>query len=1032
MTGFCEKDVNNDALQQRHNVMKSTHKILKSAFIFLILAAIVTPAEAQTNGSGSIRIDGPWQIPDVGNGQVTQCISEGSLGLPANATITNATFSLQISPLPSGAGFFAGDYKVVVLREDGTGVPDILYDRDGSRTDNGTDDDPEDDADLFFDQRSSIVLNGAPSGACVEVSDHAANDFGQLDYFQVDIQYTVPNANQGPTANDEGVSTSKNTPITIDVLANDSDPDGDPLLVFIGNGPTHGSVVVNADQTVTYTPDAGFVGNDSFEYSAVDPGTLFDTATVGIIVVDPNNAPNAVDDIVVAQEGESIVISPLDNDTDPDGDALQFDIIVDPPDNGGVTVQNFPANTVVYTPNLFFHGLDNFTYRIKDANGATAEASVNITVNAFPRVNDDAATTAAGQAVTIDVLSNDSDPDPFDALQVFISAHPNNGTAAVNNDMTVTYTPNAGFTGQDDFVYGANDGNGATAYATATITVSAANQVPVANNDQADTLPGQAVTINVLANDSDPDGDPLSVFVASQPTNGTAVANNDNTITYTPNSGFVGGDSFLYGLADNHASVDATVDITVNTPPVAANDNATTTKGNAVTIDILANDNDADGHALVVFEVGNPSSGTTSLNADQKVIYTPNAGFSGSDSFTYKVRDQESAVSSATVSVTVTNPNSVPTASDDNASTAFQTAIIIDVVANDSDADGDALTVTRIVSGPGNGSTNIESSKTIKYTPNNGFTGSDTFTYEISDGQATATAQVNVSVGSAPNQAPVAQNDNATTAFQTPVQVDVLANDSDPDGNTLTVAAITQQPSSGTAQIANNKVTYTPNTGFSGQDVFNYQISDGQATAEATVTITVSSAPNQAPVAQADSASVMAGASVTLNVLANDNDADGDALTVLGIVSAPLNGTATLNNDQTITYTANAGFVGTDQFTYEISDGQVKATANVTLIVAMATANEDGTAPEGFFLGQNYPNPFNPATNIAYQLAQATHVYLAVYDVRGRMVAELMNGLLPAGSHTATFEAGSLPSGLYLYRLKAGDFVETRQMMLLK
>ena len=187
------------------------------------------------------------------------------------------------------------------------------------------------------------------------------------------------------------------------------------------------------------------------------------------------------------------------------------------------------------------------------------------TTNSQPVAVGNSATTALNTAVTINVLANDSDPDN-DPLTVTGTTTPAHGTAVVNANNTITYTPATGYTGPDSFTYSISDGRGGTASATVSITVSpAGNSQPVAVGNSATTALNTAVTINVLANDSDPDNDPLTVTGTTTPAHGTAVVNANNTITYTPATGYSGPDSFTYSISDGRGgTASATVSITVS------------------------------------------------------------------------------------------------------------------------------------------------------------------------------------------------------------------------------------------------------------------------------------------------------------------------------------------------------------------------------------------------------------------------------------------------------------------------------------
>jgi hypothetical protein len=371
-----------------------------------------------------------------------------------------------------------------------------------------------------------------------------------------------------------------------------------------------------------------------------------------------------------------------------------------------------------------------------------------------------------------------------------------------------------------------------------------------------------------------------------------------------------------------------------NKVPVTLVDTASTAQGVAVTINVLANDSDPDGDALMVTGVSKPQFGQATTNG-QTVTYTPNPTFTGVDTFSYFVSDGKGGTAANSVTVTVNGPGGVnrpPTAANDSAITAAGVAVTIDVLANDSDPDGDALAIT-IDGPPSHGTATVNNGKVV-YTPQPGFTGTDSFTYIVSDGKGgTATATVTVTV-TGPNRPPTAANDAATTTAGVAVTIDVLANDSDPDGDALTIASLTP-PTNGTATVNNGRVVYTPNASFVGSDSFTYAISDGKggsATATVTITVSGSGGSNRAPSAANDTATTTAGVAVTIDVLANDSDPDGDALSIASITQ-PTNGAATVENNRVV-YTPTAGFVGSDSFTYTISDGKGgSASATVTVTV---------------------------------------------------------------------------------------------------
>ena len=276
--------------------------------------------------------------------------------------------------------------------------------------------------------------------------------------------------------------------------------------------------------------------------------------------------------------------------------------------------------------------------------------------------------------------------------------------------------------------------------------------------------------------------------------------------------------------------------------------------------------------------------------------------------------------------------NHPPVAVDDSATTELNTPVTIDVLANDTDADGDTLSISGVTT-PAHGTAVVDNGK-VDYTPADSYSGSDTFDYTVSDGNGgTDTGTVNVTVNGPPaNHPPVAVDDSATTAFNTPVTIDVLANDTDADGDTLSIDSVTT-PAHGTAVVNNGKVDYSPADSYSGSDTFYYTVSDGNGgTDTGTVTVTVSPPPDNPPMAADDSATTTENTAVTVDVLANDTDVDGDTLSVSS-VTAPAHGKAAIVSGK-VKYTPTTFYTGPDSFTYKVSDGRGgtdTGTVNVTV-----------------------------------------------------------------------------------------------------
>ncbi|PYQ59813.1 MAG: hypothetical protein DMF53_18175, partial [Acidobacteria bacterium] len=459
------------------------------------------------------------------------------------------------------------------------------------------------------------------------------------------------------------------------------------------------------------------------------------------------------------------------------------------------------------------------------------------------------------------------------------------------------------------------------------------NYVPVARDDFGQTEQGIPLSLPVLSNDYDPEGTLISLTAVGQGTLGTVTSETYGYITYTPNPGVSGTDTFTYVVADEQGGEAlGRVTVTVTGLPVANDDTASVSEDDSVDIPVLANDSDPAGYGLEVSVPALPAHGYAFVNSNQTVTYTPAADYNGSDSFGYTVTDGYSEHATGTVTITVTSVNDAPVANADSATVAEDGSVNVSVLANDTDADGDTLSVSAVTQGT-HGTVAINPDKTVRYTPAANYNGSDSFTYTVSDGNGgTATGTVTITV-TAVNDAPVANPDSATVAEDGTVNVAVLGNDTDTDGDPLSVAAVTQGTHGTVAINPDKTVRYTPAANYNGSDSFTYTVSDGNGgTATGTVVINVTPV-NDPPVAGNDSATVAAGSAVTVAVLVNDADIDGPGLSVVSVTQGA-HGTVVINADQTVTYTAALLYVGSDSFTYTVSDGAggtATATVNVTI-----------------------------------------------------------------------------------------------------
>ncbi len=615
--------------------------------------------------------------------------------------------------------------------------------------------------------------------------------------------------------------------------------------------------------------------------------------------VPPVANDGSADPIMVVGEDDPTTLSPfsvLANDTDADsGPVSPLTAILSSPTSNGTLVLN-PSGTFTYEPNLNFNGADSFTYRAFDGADFSAIATVDITVNPVgdvPAAVDDSLVVAQNDpGVTIHptVLANDFDPDTgLPPTAASLVATTSNGTLVLNPDGTFTYTPIPGYWGPDSFTYTADNGTGFSTDATVNITVTPVNGAPVAVDDSLVVAQdsGPTAHASVLGNDSDPDNgpDPLTVVLVTDTANGTLALNLDGTYSYEPNPGQSDPDSFTYRASDGaDVSNIATVSITVTAAPVApvvAVDDPGYSVGEDGVLSgstILVNDTGAiTSVSLVSPSINGPTfngTGTIALNTVTGTFtYTPNPDFFGVDGFTYQVSDGVNLSNVATVTITVNSVNDAPVAVNDPAivddpdytvaEDSGTTIVFASVLANDTDAEGDALTAVLGVGNNGGGLFSLLPDGTFVYDSGPDFFGTDIFTYQAFDGAALSNvATVSITVTPVPDL-PVAVNDGslgvpfltvAEDSGETQVGVSVLANDNDPDNGPAPLTASLVTPTSNGAVVLNPDGTfnYTPNGDYFGPDSFTYTASSGlRVSAPATVFITVTSV-NDDPVALDD------------------------------------------------------------------------------------------------------------------------------------------------------------------------------------
>ena len=559
---------------------------------------------------------------------------------------------------------------------------------------------------------------------------------------------------------------------------------------------------------IRYTPPAGYAGTVTFTYAVSDGNGGTSTGTATVVV---QNAPPVADDDTVSTATDTpTTVDVLDGDTDPNIPGTTQVLVVTGAnaDNGATVVVNADG-TLTVTPATGFTGVITVTYTLADGAGGTDTGVLNVTVdNAAPvAVPDGPVSTPTDTSVLVNVTANDTDPNPGDTLTITpgsISAPVDGGGTtrgtAVIESGEIRYTPPAGYAGTVTFTYAVSDGNGGTSTGTATVVVQ--NAPPVADDDTVSTATDTPTTVDVLDGDTDPNipgtTQVLVVTGANADNGATVVVNADGTLTVTPATGFTGVITVTYTLADGAGGTDTGVlNVTVdNAAPVAVPDGPVSTPTDtSVLVNVTANDTDpnpgdtltiAPGSISAPVDGGGTTRGTAVIESGE-IRYTPPAGYAGTVTFTYAVSDGNGGTSTGTATVVV--QNAPPVADDDTVSTATDTPTTVDVLDGDTDPNIPGTTQVLVVTGANadNGATVVVNADgTLTVTPATGFTGVITVTYTLADGAGgTDTGVLNVTVD---NAAPVAVPDTATTPYLTPVEVNIVVNDTDANtGDTPTV-----------------------------------------------------------------------------------------------------------------------------------------------------------------------------------------------------------------------------------------------------
>ncbi|EGR0921176.1 tandem-95 repeat protein [Vibrio parahaemolyticus] len=763
------------------------------------------------------------------------------------------------------------------------------------------------------------------------------------------VTVTVTPVNDSPVAVDDTTSIQEDTAVTIDVLTNDTDVDGDKLSIESASVPKEQGTVEVVDGKLVFTPAENFNGDAEITYTVTD-GELTDEAKVTVTVNPVNDAPTikveAVESITEDAVSTDTVVATLTvRDTDTPED--QLTVSLENNSNGyfvlvGNEVKLTQAGVdAVNNDELNLKDL-TISASVSDGVNPTASDSDSLIVN---RVNDapTVENAIADQELSEDFATytidlNDAFKDSDSALNFSVSGN-SNVLVSIENGIA-TISPTADWNGSETLTFTATDPSGESVSQTVNFTVA-----PVADivADKATVVEDTPTIIKVLGNDTfEGDDKVVSLDTNNGPANGTVSVNPDGSVTYTPNDNYHGADSFTYIVTSGGVSESTTVNVDVtpvNDAPVAKDDIATTQEDTAVTIDVLPNDTDIDGDTLRIDSASVPSDQGTVEIVDGKLVFTPAENFNGDAEITYTVTDGE-LTDEAKVAVTVNPVNDAPTIKVDAVESITEDAVNTDTVVatltvRDTDTPEDQLTVS--LENNSNGYFVLVGDE-VKLTQagvdavnNDELNLKDlTISASVSDGVNPTANDSDSLIVNRVNDAPTVENAIADQELSEDFATYTIdLNDAFKDSDSALNFSVSGN-SNVLVSIENGIATISPTADWNGSETLTFTATDpsGESISQ-TVDFTV------APVVdiKADSTNVVEDTPTIINVLGNDTFEGADKVVSLDAENSPKNGTVIVNNDGTVTYTPDDNYVGEDTFTYVVTSGGVSESTTVTVNV---------------------------------------------------------------------------------------------------
>ena len=855
----------------------------------------------------------------------------------------------------------------------------------------------------------------------------------QIDVLSVD-DATIFGTDALSTDEELSVSTT-----VAELLVNDSDIEGPLTFVSLGTA-FHGTVSQDMNDTITFTPELDYSGNDAgFEYTVADTDGNQSSTMVQVDVAGVNDAPEIIGAEISTNEDQVIVFDTATIEQfvqDRDGESLTISAISNI--SGGVATEDNGLYT--FTPDSDYHGDATLDYTVDDGHGSTVSGQLNIdilSINDATDFGDDTLLTDEETDISTtiaDLMVNDQDNDgELNFIGLGAGIH---GTLTYGQSGEIIFSPDVDYSGtQASFAYTVEDAEGNRATAMVPVHVTAINDAPTTRYDQRYINEDQVLVFGKEEMASfihDPDGDPLSFASLSEVTGGSF--SQDNGIyTFTPDADFYGTGQFNYTVSDGHgADVSGTMTIhiaPVNDLPQIASNTATMLEDGEITFDtaiLMAGASDVeDGADLRFSGISASNNGDGWLDESGSLHFLPDDDFFGTATLSYLVTDTEAGMGTGLITVTVLGENDAPLAMDDDHILAWSNNSYDNVyrssvlLANDSDVDGDSLQIS-VLGNAEYGTVSLDVNGFIHYQAmSDDWVGIDTFTYTIADGnggESQATATIDVKLNTSPDaysEILFSQEDIINIIDQETL----LANDSDVDGDNLFISAVANATHGTVTLRADGKIEFTPELNFNnrypGQASFEYTVSDGISDPVSAVAFVDLEPINDAPIltperiegAIEDNSFSFTAA----QLMANDYDVEmqsaheTDSIRFTGVVGAAHGSITYDSGTGAIYYNPNANFCGIETFQYQVTDS-LSAVSTGTSEIYVQPVNDNPVAQEDIA---------SPAETLIWNKYSIAGLVGNDYDVDGDSLT-IVAPYVSSGSANVKIESGYLwvqPSG---------------------